>query len=68
MAGFIQNTIEGVIEYFGSVIMQSPEQAILIALGGLIVGGASAVFGVLSLGAIASFAGRALPAAGPPDQ
>ncbi|KAB7515965.1 hypothetical protein DM867_02140 [Halosegnis rubeus] len=68
MAGFIQNTIQGVIEYFGGVIMQSPEQAILVALGGLIVGGASAVFGVLSLGAVVSLVGRALPTAGPPDQ
>ncbi|RNJ25629.1 hypothetical protein [Halosegnis longus] len=68
MAGFIQNTIQGVIEYFGGVIMQSPEQALLVAVGGLIVGGASAVFGVLSLGAAVSLVGRALPTAGPPEQ
>ena len=68
MAGFVQNTIDGVINYFGGVIMQSPEQTILVALGGLIVGAASAVFGVVSFGAVASLVARALPSAGPPDQ
>lgn len=71
MAGASTGLIQSVLEMpgrFADIAAQSPEQAVLLALGALTVGAASVVFGVGTVGGIAAAIGRALPAGGPPEE
>ncbi|MFC7234534.1 hypothetical protein [Halosegnis marinus] len=71
MASASGGLIESILEMpgrFADIAVQSPEQAVLLALGALTVGVASVVFGVGAVGGIVASIGRALPAGGPPDE
>ena len=54
---------------FASIAAQSPEQAILLAIGALITGFAAVAFGVLAAGGVGKAFIRALPSGRqPPEQ
>lgn len=54
---------------FAGIAAQSPEQAILLAIGALITGVAAAVFGLLAAGGLLQAFARAMPSGRqPPEQ
>jgi hypothetical protein len=53
---------------FASIATQSPEQAILVAIGSIIIGVAGVGFGVLAAGGVLKALARGMPSSGQPPR
>lgn len=66
-AGLVESILQ-LPEKFATVATQSPEQAVLLALGALILLVSGGVFGVLAAGGVLDFIAGLLPSGEPPRQ
>lgn len=66
-AGLVESVLQ-LPEKFATVASQSPEQAVLLALGVLITGFSVVAFGALTVGGILDVIAGLLPSGEPPRQ